>query len=45
MLMRFERKGMHYEQHGSKFFCWPIGFKGQRKQIKKAEYMAAMQEK
>lgn len=42
MLDRFERNGIHYEQHGTKFFCWPVGFKGQRKQIKKAEYVKAL---
>ena len=45
MLARFERNGIHYEQHGSKFFCWPIGYKGQRRQIKKAEYIAALENK
>lgn len=45
MLARFERNGIQYEQHGSKFFCWPVGLKGQRRQIKKAEYIAAMENK
>lgn len=42
MLVKFERDGIRYEQHGSKYFCWPVGYKGQRKQIKKAEYTTAM---
>ena len=42
MLVSFERNGIRYEQHGSKFFCWPVGCKGQRRQIKKAEYVAAL---
>ena len=45
MLARFESKGIHYEQHGSKFFCWPIGYKGECRQIKKAEYIAALENK
>lgn len=45
MLARFERNGIQYEQHGSKFFCWPVGLKGQRRQIKKAEYIAAQENK
>lgn len=43
MLARFERNGIQYEQHGNKFFCWPIGRKGERRQIKKSEYVAAME--
>lgn len=45
MLERFERNGIRYEKHGTKFFCWPIGYKGQRKQISKTEYMNALNEK
>lgn len=41
MLVAFELSGIQYEQHGSKFFCWPVGYKGLRKQIKKAEFVAA----
>lgn len=43
MLDRFVRNGIHYEKHGTKFFCWPVGYKGLRKQIKKAEYIKALE--
>ena len=43
MLVKFERNGIQYEKHGAKYFCWPVGFKGQRRQIKKAEYVAALE--
>ena len=36
MLVKFERNGIQYEKHGAKYFCWPVGFKGQRRQIKKS---------